>query len=432
MIKSILKYLKKIYGRVLRSIAFYPVLISMVFFLMALLLLQFETIELAKSLKEKVPYFFIKDKETSRAILTTLISGVLSLTVFSFTMVMVVLSQASTNFSPRLLPGLVSNKRHQIILGVYIGSLLYCILVLIVLGARGVDANSVGLSTMLAAMLGVFCVGLFVYFIHSISTAIQINNIIDTIFRSSSKYMDRESNQQANSHLGLQEFEMTNDTTIRAHMSGYFRGFDENFIGDSLLEQGLTIEVLPYVGERVWKGMPVLGIRQSIADEELGKLSLCLHLSKSRTDLGDGLGGAIKLMEIAVKAMSPGINDPGTAINAINNLVPLLIKMMRLPNKTSVSLKEGKLVLVRNNILAKDLLQLLVQPIRLYSKKDSSVVKTLLDALVYAERDTEISAVNKEALQEELVALKMDVVDNIDNKLDRERLIETFPKSINT
>jgi len=137
MIKSILKYLKKIYGRVLRSIAFYPVLISVVFFLMALLLLQFETIELAKSLKEKVPYFFIKDKETSRAILTTLISGVLSLTVFSFTMVMVVLSQASTNFSPRLLPGLVSNKRHQIILGVYIGSLLYCILVLIVLGARG-------------------------------------------------------------------------------------------------------------------------------------------------------------------------------------------------------------------------------------------------------------------------------------------------------
>lgn len=432
MIKSILKYLKKIYGRVLRSIAFYPVLISVVFFLMALLLLQFETIELAKSLKEKVPYFFIKDKETSRAILTTLISGVLSLTVFSFTMVMVVLSQASTNFSPRLLPGLVSNKRHQIILGVYIGSLLYCILVLIVLGARGVDANSVGLSTMLAAVLGVFCVGLFVYFIHSISTAIQINNIIDTIFQSSSKYMDRESNQQANSHLGLQEFEMNNGTTIRAHMSGYFRGFDENFIGDSLLEQGLTIEVLPYVGERVWEGMPVLGIRQSIADEELGKLSLCLHLSKSRTDLGDGLGGAIKLMEIAVKAMSPGINDPGTAINAINNLVPLLIKMMRLPNKTSVSLKEGKLVLVRNNILAKDLLQLLVQPIRLYSKKDSSVVKTLLDALVYAESDTEISVVNKEALQEELVALKMDVVDNIDNKLDRERLIETFPKSINT
>ena len=432
MIKSILKYLKKIYGRVLRSIAFYPVLISVVFFLMALLLLQFETIDLAKSLKEKVPYFFIKDKETSRAILTTLISGVLSLTVFSFTMVMVVLSQASTNFSPRLLPGLVSNKRHQIILGVYMGSLLYCILVLIVLGAREVDANSVGLSTMLAAVLGVLCVGLFVYFIHSISTAVQINNIIDNIFRSSSKYMERESKQQVNSHLGLQKFEMTNGTTIRAHMSGYFRGFDENFIGDSLLEQGLTIEVLPYVGERVWEGMPVLGIRQSIADEELGKLSLCLHLSKSRTDLGNGLGGAIKLMEIAVKAMSPGINDPGTAINAINNLVPLLIKKMRLPNKTSISLKEGKLVLVRNNILAKDLLQLLVQPIRLYSKKDSSVVKSLLDALVYAERDMEISAVNKEALQEELEALKMDVVDNIDNKLDRERLIKTFPKSINT
>lgn len=427
MLKSILKYLQKIYGRVLRSIAFYPVLISIVFFLMALLLLQFETIELAKSLKEKVPYFFIKDKETSRAILTTLISGVLSLTVFSFTMVMVVLSQASTNFSPRLLPGLVSNKRHQIILGVYIGSLLYCILVLIVLGAREVDANSVGLSTMLAAVIGVFCVGLFVYFIHSISTAIQINNIIDNIFQSSSKYLDREFAQEANSQVGLQEFEMATSTIIRAHKSGYFMGFDEDFIGGSLLEKGLTIEVLPYVGKRVWKGMPVLGIRESIADEELEKLLLCLHLSKSRTEVSNGLGGAIKLMEIAVKAMSPGINDPGTAINAINNIVPLLIKMMRLPNKTSASLKEGKLVLVRNNIMAKDLLQLLVQPIRLYSKKDSAVVKTLLDALVYIQSYAEISSENKVALQGELAALKMDVANNIDNKLDRERLIDRFP-----
>ena len=133
MFKSVLKLVKVLYSRVLLSIAFYPVLISFGFCLLAFVILELESLALAKKLKENIPYLFIEDYETARAILTTLIGGILSLTVFSFTMVMVVLSQASSNFSPRLLPSLVSNKRHQLILGVYIGTLLYCIIILIVL-----------------------------------------------------------------------------------------------------------------------------------------------------------------------------------------------------------------------------------------------------------------------------------------------------------
>ena len=426
MLKSAIKLLKNLYSRVLQSIAFYPVLISVGFLLLAFIILELESLELVKNLKQRMPYFFIEDYETARAILTTLVGGILSLTVFSFTMVMVVLSQASSNFSPRLLPSLVSNKRHQLILGVYIGTLLYCIIILIFLGAQGIDAHSVGFSTMFAAISGVFCIGLFVYFIHSISTSIQIQNIIDNIFRSSSRYLDEEYKDFNSLKVGLQELRLNNFETIYSHKSGYYRGFDASLLGDSLIDEGHHIEVLPFVGKHMWEGMPLILVQKSIEGKDLEDLLFCVDMSNNRADNNKGIGGFIKLMEIAVKAMSPGINDPGTAIDAINKLAPLLMKTMRFPNKTSNSLREGKIILVTNNLRAKELLQMIIQPIRLYAKKDSSVVLALMGALKYMAQDTKISKENKEEVQKELEALKMDVEENIANKFDREKILALF------
>ncbi|MCK0188378.1 DUF2254 domain-containing protein [Arenibacter sp. F20364] len=429
MLKSIIKLLKVLYSRVLQSIAFYPVLIAFGFFLFALLMLEFESWNLAKTIKERTPYFFIGDYETARAILTTLIGGILSLTVFSFTMVMVVLSQASSNFSPRLLPSLVSNKRHQLILGVYIGTLLYCIIVLIFLGAKGLDSDLVGFSTMLASIFGVFCVGLFVYFIHSISTSIQIQNIIDNIFRSSARFLDQEYEDYKASKVGLKALQLDNledFETIYSHKSGYFRGFDASLISDSYYEKGGYVEILPYVGKYLYRGMPLLLVKKSIEAKEVEGLLLCVNLSNNRNDQDNGIGGFIKLMEIAVKAMSPGINDPGTAIDSINKLAPLLMKTMRFPNKTSNSLREGKMILVKNNLMAKELMQMIVQPIRLYGKKDSSVVLALLGALKYILQDIKISKENKEVVEKELQALRMDVEESITNKLDRENILASI------
>ncbi|MCK0144890.1 DUF2254 domain-containing protein [Arenibacter sp. F26102] len=426
MFKSAIKILKNLYSRVLQSIAFYPVLISIGFFILAFIMLELESLELAKTLKQRIPYFFIEDYETARAILTTLIGGILSLTVFSFTMVMVVLSQASSNFSPRLLPSLVSNKRHQLILGVYIGTLLYCIIILIFLGGHGMDAHSVGFSTMFAAISGVLCIGLFVYFIHSISTSIQIQNIINNIFRSSSRYLDEEYKDFSSLKVGLQELRMHNFETIYSHKSGYFRGFDASLLSDSLFDQGHHIEVLPFVGQHIWEGMPLMRVQKMIEGKDLDDLLLCVDMSNNRTDENNGIGGFIKLMEIAVKAMSPGINDPGTAINAINKLAPLLMKTMRFPNKVSKSLREGKMILVTNNLRAKELMQIIIQPIRLYAKKDSSVVLALMGALKYISQDPNISKESMEEVHRELVALKMDVECNIENKFDREKILARF------
>lgn len=426
MIRNITKFLKKNYQDIIQSIAFYPMIISLGFLLLALGSLQFENLEIVSAIKKKIPYIFIEDYETARSILSTIIGGIISLTVFSFSMVMVVLNQASSNFSPRLLPSLISNKRHQIILGFYIGTLLYCIIILTALGAYGVDSESLGLSTMFAALASLVCIIFFVYFINSISIAIQIHNIVDKIFLSTAKYLDEELEIQKENEIVFNSIESEGWLTINIKETGYYRDFDTSLMLDSLKDKDSHIEIIPYINEHVWKGMPVLRIKDSVSQEEIENLLFCFSISSDRHDSDRGLTGMIKLTEIAVKAMSPGINDPGTAINAINKTGQLLDKTLRFPDLDSRKIENANLIITKHSISAKELMRILIQPIRLYSKHDNSVIYVLVKSLLFILNDTNISYENKAALKIELDALKQDIIMSIENQYDKENLIELF------
>jgi len=426
MFKRLLKFLKGNYRRVVQSIAFYPVLISGLFLIGAVVAIQLDGFEVVTGLKKDVSFLFIQDYDTARSMLSTFIGGIISLTVFSFTMVMVVLSQASSNFSPRLLPGLVSNKKHQIILGFYIGTLLYCTIILIALGANGLDSNKLGLSTMLAAIFSVGCIGLFVYFIHSISRAIQIHNIIEGIFEESNKFLKDELKKQNSGEVALQYVDTEDWETLRVNKTGYFRGFDIDLMENSIKDLENQIEVLPYLNEHIWKGAPVLRIQGEVTDAQRENLIFCLNISSNRHEENKGIGGLIKLMEIAVKAMSPGINDPGTAIDAVTKSGQLLGQFLQLPKITSQVLEKEKLILIQNNISAEELMRIVIQPIRLYSKKDSAVMYELIAALRFIERGNNLSDVNKKVVAAELDAMYADIDTYIENTADRARLVKLF------
>ena len=416
--------MKKIYHNVLKSIAFYPVLISFGFFMLSIVILELENTEAVMALKKNLSYLFIQDFETARSILTTFIGGILSLTVFSFTMVMVVLNQASSNFSPRLLPNLISNKKHQIILGVYIGTLLFCTIVLIYLGAYGIDSESMGLSTMLAALFALVCIGFFVYFIHSISTAIQINHITNRIFESSMRHLDSEMNSTSGQEVSLHYIETENWYTIYVTDNGYYKDFDVSLMTNALLEQNNQIEVLPYVGQHIWKGMPVLRTKNILNEEEQRDLLFCLDISSKRHEGDKGISGMIKLMEIAVKALSPGINDPGTAIGAIGDLAELLRVRLQFSKVVSTYVRDSETLLIKNNISAYEIMRIIVQPIRNYAKKDSAVLFELVATLHFISKAPNLSGEDMAAIAEEKEALLFDIKENVSNPIDQKRILD--------
>ncbi|WP_299257716.1 DUF2254 domain-containing protein [uncultured Aquimarina sp.] len=422
--KSTLKFLKRIKSAVFHSIAFYPILISAAFFLLAITLLFVENLEVTNALKKEVPYLLVQDNETARTILSTLFGGILSLTVFSFTMVMVVLNQASSNFSPRLLPGLISNKKHQIILGFYIGTILFSIIVLMSLGAYGASANAVGFSVMVSAVLGAFCIGLFVYFIHSISQAIQIHNIIDKIYASSTKLLEKEKEEQKEKGFENQNIPYEYWKTIPSQKTGYYRSFDITLLNDSLKKKENTIEIIPYADQHIWKGDPVLGIKEPLSEDELASLHICLYILSNRHEDDSGVGGMIKLTEVAVKALSPGINDPGTAINAISKLGQLVQQAFKIQPKTILGVTDCEITIIHNKISASELMRIVIEPIRVYAKADSTVSYELLSALIFIRKSKDTHTDYTEAVQNEIMALSNDLKKHISNNQDLKRILE--------
>ena len=415
--KTGLKFLKKLYRQVLASIAFYPVLISFGFLIFALIITSFESVEVVNELKERIPYLIIRDPDVAQTILSTLIGGIFSLTVFSFSMVMVVLNQASSNYSPRLLPGLISNKKHQIILGVYIGTLLYNVLILISLGASDISKNSVGLSTMIAAIFGIVCVSLFVYFIDTISKSIQIYNIIDKISASSDNFLEEKIEKQEESSGESHWWRV-----IRSNKTGYYKGFDSSLMSDYFEENKNVLEILPYKDQHIWEGMPIMHIKEKVPDDELKSLLLCFHFSPDKHEDNSYTGGMIKLMEVAVKAMSPGINDPGTAIDAVTKIGPLLDKSFKIFPKTAEYLHNDHLKLIKNNVTPNELMRLIIQPIRQYAKQDSSVMYVLINTLLYIKNDNSVLTQGRIAVNRELELVRNDISESIFNEGDRQRI----------
>lgn len=415
--KTGLKFLKKLYRQILASIAFYPVLISFGFLIFALIVTSFESVEVVNELKERIPYLIIRDPDVAQTILSTLIGGIFSLTVFSFSMVMVVLNQASSNYSPRLLPGLISNKKHQIILGVYIGTLLYNVLILISLGASDISKNSVGLSTMIAAIFGIVCVSLFVYFIDTISKSIQIYNIIDKISASSDNFLEEKIEKQEESSGESHWWRV-----IRSNKTGYYKGFDSSLMSDYFEENKNVLEILPYKDQHVWEGMPIMHIKEKVPDDELKSLLLCFHFSPDKHEDNSYTGGMIKLMEVAVKAMSPGINDPGTAIDAVTKIGPLLDKSFKIFPKTAEYLHNDHLKLIKNNVTPNELMRLIIQPIRQYAKQDSSVMYVLINTLLYIKNDNSVLTQGRIAVNRELELVRNDISESIFNEGDRQRI----------
>ena len=420
--KTLLKFFKNSYGKIFRSIAFYPVLISFACIAMAFVSIGMEDSELIHSVKESVPGLFIEDYETARSILSIFIGGIISLTVFSFSMVMVVLNQSSSNFSPRLLPGLISEGGHQAILGLYVGTLLFCIIGLTTLGARGSEAGSIGLTAMMAALLSVLSIAVFIYFIHSISKAIQIQNIMDSVFKKCRHQLEKELEPYEDSSKGESAFPKETNEVLNSPKSGYFMELDTDLLDHAREEGGLQIEVIPYMNQYVWEGEPLLRLSRPPSDKEKKNLLFCVQISLDRHQNDKGLGELVKLMEIAVKAMSPGINDPGTAVESVQRIGILLGLFLQFP-KHRYTKVDNQYAVKEKSVPASELMRLIIQPIRHYGQQDSQVLYALIKALHYLRDHPKLPEFNKEAVSTELAAVREDIEGHLDHSQDRERLL---------
>lgn len=415
-------YLASIYRSIVNSIAFYPGLISIFGLILAILsLILDDYFKITGFFMDKAPYLIINNADTARSITSTLIAGLISLTVFSFSMVMILLNQASNNYSPRLLPGLISNRRHQIVLGFYLGSIIFGIFVLISILPVG-DANNLpGFPVLLAIALGVTCLFLFVYFIHNISKEIQISLIIDRLFRATKARL-LKLNELEERHSKEAPPQSDKWQVVKSQDSGYYQGYSKELLIEIAQEIDSELQILPTRGFFVLKGVPVIKSKVTVDEETTDKILSCLQFSNQEHVSENYLLGFKQITEVAVKAMSPGINDPGTAIIAIDYLTQLFsIRLLLRDNEVYADDTQQRRLII-NSTHFSELLYTTMAALRQYCKHDIIISLKLAQMLSYLRlQDTPVEKY-RESIEAEAGNLLEDAERNIKNEIDLQRL----------
>ncbi len=409
------------------KIAFYPTLLALWGFLFALLMMYLEGQGISREFMGFVPQLMVEDGDTALTVLSACLGGLISLMVFSFSMVMLLLSQASSNYSPRLLPGLISDKRHQIILGIFLATILYVIFTLFSIEPSEEKYTLPGVSVLVGILFTILCLVSFIYFIHNISQSIQINNILDTIFVEASDRLTH----LIDSEEGLLETFPDSGRWFEYKVghSGYFQNIAIGNVLDICERNDTRIHIV------IPKGLFVLSRAVFFKSEKkLDKAllkDLVSNISFARGELvEDNYALAFKqITEIAVKAMSPGINDPGTAINAIDYLTELFSLRMQKRDRAIMGRQQKSLLRI-SVISFRELIYNVMAALRTYCKHDPIMVQKLIWMLLYLKESPAVEEAYHSAIKTELETLLGQVKNVLETKEDLDAIERLVPSQL--
>lgn len=275
---------------------------------------------------------FTGSPESARSVLSAIAGAIASLTALVFSVTVVVLQLASSQYSPRVLRTFLRDRRSQSVLGVFLATFTYAMITLrAVRGSTG-DTGNVAyvpqLSVSLAFGFTLLSLALFVFYIHHIAQSMQASSVVAQVVDETRDAIDRlypvagEDAEVPPSHV---EFAPPLRVLRAQGYSGYLQAVDEDALLQAACEHDVAIRLVPTVGDFVAEGTPLFETAGTLPDAAEAELRSNVTLGRRRTVQQDVAFGFRQLVDIAEKALSPGINDPTTAVQALDRLEQLLL-----------------------------------------------------------------------------------------------------------
>jgi uncharacterized membrane protein len=269
------------------------------------------------------------DPQVAQVILGGIATSIMTVVSIVFAILLMTLTLASVQFSPRILVSFVRDRTTQWTLGLFLGTFTYCMAALP--AARALPTPFSPVATVSGAMLlALLCVGWLIYFIHHISQAISVNYIVDRIAGETEQVL----NELMPFPRGLPSlitpspprFEAQR-VAIPAPASGYLRVIDMRQLLTVAKTARVQVQVLRRVGHFVPAGVPLMlaGRTDRLTERTRQALQAAFDIGPTRTLQQDVEFGVLQIVDIALKAISPAVNDPSTAITCLDQLSRILI-----------------------------------------------------------------------------------------------------------
>jgi uncharacterized membrane protein len=399
-----------------------------------------------REMVKEITFAFTGDDDAARAIMTTIAGAVLGVAGTTFSITIAVLSMASSQFGPRLLRNFLTDTPNQFVLGAFIGTFSYSLLVLKAIHKYDVGFGVPQLSVTFAIIMAITCALLLVYFVQHMVHAIQASHVIQGASNEAIKniyywYNDRcdIEHQRDIEHHDVKQFQHWPATPIYPPHSGYLQQIYFESLITLSQDYGGVVQINSSLGHFV-TDRNVIGYFYQRPSEHPTNLQQtktpdlaivprapdglfwqrfagCIRLKQRLTHSNDIAYSLGQMTEIAVRALSPGINDPKTAVNCVQSLTSCLSIMMRCQPPTpyhfykpmdetetsdSVSHQSQQpsaiLAVVTHMPKISDFIDSSLGEIRRYAAADLMVLKALCQAMI----DLNYSRVN-EAQQQTLV-----------------------------
>lgn len=279
------------------------------------------------------PWLFEGGTDGARSVLSAIASAMISVTGLVFSITLVVLQLASSQFTPRILGTFLESRISQVTLGVFTGSFLYSLTVL--RGVRDADEAPVPQTAVAVAYLYVVvAVAMFVAFIHHITQSVQVSRVMTQV-RERTVDGVRRLHRESGRGQGWSPRPGAPRTELRLdERSGYITVLDSTGLVRLAAEWGVVLELTVAPGDFLAPGQPIGRAwgRDDLADGDLDRIARTLRLTGERNLHLDPAFGVRQLLDIAERALSPGVNDPTTAIQATNQLHVILREMVASPD----------------------------------------------------------------------------------------------------
>ncbi len=401
-------WLQSLRERLRLSLWFVPAVLAVAAALLALVLGAVDDRLAADG--SQVLFSFGGSPEGARSVLSTIAQSMLTFTGLVFTITMLVLQLASTQLSPRVMRTFLRDQGNQVVLGIFVATFVFTLLVLreVRTPVDGRDAFVPAISVWVAFALLLTSIAAFVWYIDHMAHAIRASTVIASIWSETAAAIERLYPERVGVRAGEagQAPSSPPDIVLKSPAAGVVLRIDETALLDATTGEDRVVELVPRVGDFIPQGAPLARLWGGWTRRAAEKVRDAIAIGAERTLDQDAAFGFRQLADIGVRALSPGTNDPTTAVQALDRIHDLLRRLANREIPSPVRSLDGRVRLVLPRPSWDDYVHLGLEEIRLAGASQVQVtrrLRALLDDLATAVPDQRRRAVREEGRELDLL-----------------------------
>ena len=372
------------------------------------------------------PWLYSGGGTGARTLLGAIASSTIGVAGTVFSITIAALSLAAGQMGPRLMRNFTRDRRNQFTLGAFLGTFSYALMVLRSVRTQDEGAFTPHVSLSVAILLAFLCVGTLVFFVGHMAGRISVETVINLVSQEMRATMRTLTAAETHHPAPSREFWHAG-VAIRSEESGYLQDLDSEGLADWAAEHGTALRLLPRIGSYVYPGAAVAIATLDIEGAQEAVRS-ATALGPAQTASANPEFAVGQLVEVAIRALSPGINDPNTAKAVLDRLGGALCELAPRKLPTGVLMRGDRVALVVSVVDYGMLTDTMFGLIRQNAAGSAAVLKHLLEVLT-AVTGCERNPSRAAALRRHACLTLADaerIVENADDLADIRRSFATF------